>query len=105
MTTGFCDCNQGRLQCTCKPAPAERGGVRYPPRLHEVVEETDFPPNYAKGYNDGMAAVACLNPAPAAQPTCIVCEDTGTFPFDSPCPDCTKPAPATADSDVPGGAE
>lgn len=38
---------------------------------------------------------ALLSEQPQAKPACTTCEDAGTFPFDSPCPDC-RPQPSAA---------
>ena len=38
--------------------------VRMPCRLHDVEEETDFPPNFARGYNQALADVRRLNAEP-----------------------------------------
>ena len=35
--------------------------VRMPCRLHDVEEETDFPPNFARGYNQALADVRWLS--------------------------------------------
>lgn len=41
--------------------------LRVPPRLHEVVNETDFEPGYARGFNTAIEQIKKLNGLPLEQ--------------------------------------